>query len=382
MGGQAFATAGPNGAPLKVPRMAPAVYHRASQELHAKLSPIFRNVTIPRDAPGKADYGDIDFLVEGALGPWTPASVKEALGATHLIGHGGTISYAVPYVDAPDQHIQVDVEISPGNGTPDSVELFQWTRFMKSDGDLMQIIGICHRSLGLTCNDRGMHIRVKEIEPQNKKKSLIFLTRDPDQALTFYGLDVSKYREGFTDQEDLFQWASSGRMFNREIFDNREEKNNDRARQKKRPMYCRFVEEYMPGHPDAGTQAKPWTRQGVLEEALQTFDRRAEYQKLMDEYMLLERDNAIWKRVKDLIPLENDSLGIVLKGLRRWVDFKNSQPFITAEPMMANSPVWAVAVTNEESVLSWVQDHWQEIGSLEKKRASAAKAAGKKRANN
>lgn len=358
--------------------MPPDVYHRVSQDVAAKLSLIFRNVTIPRDAPGKADYGDIDFLVEGALAPWTPVSLQEALGATHRVGHGGTTSYAVPYPDAPGQHVQVDVEISPGNGTPDSAELFQWTRFMKSDGDLLQIIGICHRALGLTCNDKGMHVRVQEVEPYNKKKSLVFLTRDPDEALAFYGFDASKYWEGFKDQDDLFKWVSSGKLFNPEIFASREEKNNDRARQKKRPMYNKFVEGYMASHPDVGNQSKPWTRQEVLDKALKTFDKSAEYEKLMLEHNLLERDNAIWGRVKDLLPLEGESLGTALKGLRRWVDFNEGQPFITAEPLMTNGPVWAVAVTDEESVLSWVQDNWQEIKALEKARAAAAKAAGKK----
>jgi hypothetical protein len=158
------------------------VYNERLLHFKSILQSIFRNVAVPREAPGKLDHGDIDFLVEGALVPWTPTSIQHAIGATHHISRGGSHSFAVPYVDSPDRYIQVDVELCPGNGTNDSKELFKWTMFMKSDSDLMQIVGICHRPLGITCNDRGLHIRVKEIEPYNGKKSLLFLTRDPDEV--------------------------------------------------------------------------------------------------------------------------------------------------------------------------------------------------------
>jgi hypothetical protein len=86
---------------------------------------------------------------------------------------------------------------------------------MKGDSDLLQIVGVSHRPLGLTCNDRGLHVRIAEIEPYNKKKALLFLTRDPDKMIKFYGMDVAKYWDGFTDEKDLFDWATSGRVLPR-----------------------------------------------------------------------------------------------------------------------------------------------------------------------
>lgn len=369
MGGLAFATSGPGGTPLNVSRMPPAVYMTMASKIQAKLETIFRNVTIPRDAPGKIDYGDIDFLVEGALCAWTPALIQTAIGATHRIGHGGTISYAVPYTDSPDQYVQVDVEVSPGNGTPDSAELFQWTRFMKSDADLLQIIGICHRSLGITCNDRGLHVRIEQIEPYDKKKALLYLTRNPDEALEFYGLDKIEYRGGFQNEHELFEWVSKGRFFNRQIFQSREEKSNDRQRQRKRHMYNRFVEEYMLSDPETGKQDRLWTREEVLEEALHMYAKHDEYQAMIKEHTLREKDNAIWQRVRDILPLEGKSLGTALKGLKRWVNFKEGQPFITSEAMITDQPLWALAVSDEDRVLAWVSQNWAEVKSLEKARA-------------
>jgi hypothetical protein len=373
MGGQAFAKVG-----LTVPRMSPKMYNQVAADVQAKLASIFRNITIPREAPGKADYGDLDLLVEGSICPWTPASIQQALGATHHINHGETHTYAVPYTDTPNTYAQVDVEICPGNDTADGAELFEWTRLMKSDADLFQIIGICHRSLGLLCNDRGLHLRVEDIQSYDKKKSLLFLTRNPKVTLDFYGLDTQKYSAGFENESDLFDWVSRGRFFNRQIFERREEKANDRSRQKKRIMYSRFVEEYMPSHPEAGVQTKMWTRQEVLEEALNTFDKRDKYEVMMEEHRLYEKNIAIWEKVKETIPLDGNSLGVALKGMRRWVDFTDGNPYITSKPMIDEQPAWARLVTNEEGTLAWVKENWPEVKALEKARAAAAKEAGKK----
>ncbi|KAH7135467.1 hypothetical protein B0J11DRAFT_547388 [Dendryphion nanum] len=377
MGGLAFAKSGPNGSPLNIPRMPPSIYESQATKITSKLATVFRNITIPREAPGKLDYGDIDFLVEGPLVPWTPESLKQTIGAVKHINHGGTHTYAVPYPDAEDQFVQVDVEICPGNGTPDSKELFEWTRFMKSDADLLQIIGVCHRPLGLTCNDKGLHLSVLEVQSYNKKKALIFLTRSPREAIEFYGFDYDKYVTGFASESEVFDWVSAGRFFARAIFDRREEKANDRARQRKRPMYSRFVEEYVPSHPEAGTGEKLWTREEVRDTALETFGKRAKYDELMAEHEIRERDNAIWQRVKEVLPVEGNSLAMTMKGLRRWVRFANGEPFIAQTAILADSPVWAKEMGDEEQTLAWVALNWKEAKSLEKARSVAAKEAGK-----
>ncbi|KAF2276549.1 uncharacterized protein EI97DRAFT_43856 [Westerdykella ornata] len=368
MGGQAFAKAGPDGSALNVPRMPTSTYQALSSEIQRKLQTMFRNVALPREAPGKADHGDIDVLVEGAMTQWNPDTLKELLGAEYFYDNGGTKSYAVPYADSPDEYFQVDVEICPGEGTPDSTDLFKWTLFLKSDSDLLQIIGICHRSLGIKCNDRGLHLRVPEIESYNKKKSLLFLTRDPDEAMKFYGLDTAKYWEGFRDEEELFEWVANGRFFHPSIFDTRQEKANDRARQRKRPMYSRFVENFMPRRIEAGSENEPWTPEQVRKEALDTFGKHREYEEMLAEHRTRERDIAIWERVKEALPVQGKQLTTALRSLRRWVDFKDGHPFITSEAMITEQPLWGAAVVDEELVLSWVRENWEQVKKLERAR--------------
>ncbi|KAF2791091.1 hypothetical protein K505DRAFT_327132 [Melanomma pulvis-pyrius CBS 109.77] len=379
MGGQAFSNTGDD-SPINCPRMPPDVYNSVATEIQSKLEILFNKVTIPREAPGKADYGDIDFLVadekphEDLQPQYQSKSVwlriAAIIAAEYHLHHGWSHSYAIDHPVIPNAYVQVDVEISPGVGTPDSHELFEWTRFMKSDADLLQIIGICHRPLGLTCNDKGLHLRVEEIEPYNKKKSLLFLTRKPDEVMKFYGFDAVKYWTGFETEKELFDWVSQGRFFSRDVFAHRTEKSNDRARQNKRPMYRRFVEEYMHSYPEIETSTL--TRADVLEMALDMFNKREEYQAMMGEHNWKEADAQLWKEIRELVPLEGHALGIALRGLNRWVIFKDGQPQIASEPMIEpkDQPVRVQATLSvgREQLLAWIRDNWAEVEALEKAR--------------
>jgi hypothetical protein len=202
MGGKTFPD-------LNVPRMPPELYEHVSAECQSKLETIFNRVVVPRDAPAKVDYGDIDFLVEGHTFSknelWD--DVQTTLGAENQKRNGGSTSFAIPHPEIPGAHLQIDVELSPGDGTSDGAELFEWTKFMKGDSDMMQIIGITHRALGLTCTDQGLYVRIEDIFPDNKDKAKLFLTRDPHEAMNFYGLDTAKYWTGFKDETELFNWC-------------------------------------------------------------------------------------------------------------------------------------------------------------------------------
>jgi hypothetical protein len=371
MGGKAFPSA-------HVPRMSPVVYKQVSTYCQTKLETIFPRVVLPREAPGKADYGDIDYLVEGPTSSnevW--AKVKELIGAEFYLSNGNSHSFGVPHPKLPDAHVQVDIELSPESGTPEGPELFEWTRFMKGDSDMMQIIGISHRAFGLTCTDKGLFVRLEQIESYDQKKAKVFLTRDPDEAMDFYGLDKAKYWSGFNDEYDLFDWVSNGRFFSAAVFACREEKHNDRARQTKRPMYAHFVEDYMPAHTDKNA-ANVWTRQQVLEEALKTFDKQAEYDTMIDEHQFKEDEETLHAQVKTILPIESkSSKALAFKALKRWVIFENGEPKIATESRGDTPTEWSRLVTpgRRDDFMEWVKVHWHEAKVLEKQRATVAKEA-------
>ncbi|KAL1593803.1 hypothetical protein SLS60_010535 [Paraconiothyrium brasiliense] len=388
MGGQAFAHIVTD-KPINIPRLSPDTYRQVAADVKSKLETLFHHVTIPRDAPEKIDFGDIDFLVEGIRDPknnsdiWV--SVKEVLGAVLFVSPH---HFGIRHPSVPDAYVQVDVELSPGNGA----ENFEWTKFMKSDSDLLQIVGVIHRSLGITCTDKGMHVRIEEVESYNRKKSMLFLTRDPIQAMQFYGYDKAKYHQGFDSEVELFDWATNGRYFHWELYEDRDENSNDRTRLNKRPMFRRFVLEYMPSC-GKGTTSRTLTenrdpdaaipsRQEVLQEALRMFGKHEEYNAIILEHKTKGVEEALWLQINNSIPSQDAARGPILKGLKRWVTFKNGRPYITEQPIATSMKLkWSEHFPNDAipDILAWIAENRDQIGKLEELRASEARKAGMKK---
>lgn len=398
MGGQAFARIA-SSTPIVVPRMPREIYKQISDELKAKLNTLFYHVTIPRDAPGKDDFGDVDFLVEGTRDPQNRSNIwavlKEVLGADLYVA---PYHFGVKHPTIPDAYVQVDVEISPGNDTTDGAELFEWTKFMKSDSDLLQIIGVIHRSLGITCNDKGMHIRVQEVEPYNRKRSMLFLTRSPDQAMDFYGYDKAKYYQGFNSEAELFDWATNGRYFYWKVYEDREENSNDRSRITKRSMFRHFVYEYMPScgkgttalsHTESHTEEDKsgntkavLSRQKVLRDALLMFDKHTEYNAIISEHRTQGVEEAIWLQINNSIHSDNAARSVILKGLKRWVAFRTGHPYIIDQPISTSSKLrWSDHVVDDTlpEVLTWIAANQEQIGKLEADRGNEARKAAMKK---
>jgi len=382
MGGLVFANMKlESGKPVTTPRISPDLYKQVASTCQAQLETVFERVVIPREAPAKADHGDVDYLVGGvkpnvATGDNVWKKLKEVLGADVSRYNGGSHSYAVPHPETPDTYVQVDVELAPGDGTPNAAELYEWTRFMKGDADLLQILGASHRWLGVTCNDKGLHVRVEEIEAYDRKKSMILLTRNPNEVMEFYGLDSAKYWAGFNDETELFDWATSGRFFYPKQQEKLVETANDRARVQKRSMYNRFANEYMVANPLRGA-SNDWTRKQVLQEALTEFDKQKEYDAVIGKYTSKQAEEVLWKEMSTAIPA-NTNLVNARKALRRWVIFENGMPQIAAMPILDEAPVWTklMAPGSKDELLAWVTKNCEEAKRLEKQRATAARKAG------
>jgi hypothetical protein len=144
-------------------------------------------------------------------------------------------------------------------------------------------------------------------------------------------------------------------------------------------MYQRFVEDYMPLHSDRGA-ANEWTRQQVLQEALMLFEKREEYEAMLLEHDLKTTEEELWKDIKVAVPIQSNSLAVVLKGLKRWVVFEDGQPRISPKPNLDEPLIWSKFVTadNKNAVLEWVRQNWEQVKCAEKARANAAKESAKR----
>lgn len=295
MGGKAFAN-GPS--KLPTPRMPPFVYHHLRQKYLSILSALYGHVDSPAEVPEKSSHGDIDILVSSPRDPAHPpttAFLVTTLSAVKAIDSETLKSFAVPYPDEPGVFVQVDVQICT---TP---SLFGWQLFHTSYGDLWNILGTSIRSFGLTANENGLHVRIPEMEADERAKSLLFLTSEPDAVLRFVSLNVAEYRAGWTNVEDMFAFLARNRFMTKEAYVPRELKANDRKRLGKRDIYRRFVQDWVPSWEECGGAADFPQKEGeddkerneiqkarrtaLLQEALDRFGKRDEYDAKVCEWM-------------------------------------------------------------------------------------------------
>ncbi|TVY89505.1 hypothetical protein LAWI1_G006802 [Lachnellula willkommii] len=302
MGGQAFAS---HASPLPTPRMPPAVYdHVLNQTLRA-LREHYAQVESPIEAPGKTTHGDVDVLVTGALEkdfdpekrPWNEIAAKlgQVLGAVSSIRHNGmpVVNLAVPW----PQNILPSVEHSPESEEPEevkyvqidihhlhSLERFQWELFHSAHGDLWNILGSTIRRFGLTVNDRGLYLRIPDIELLDRKKSMVFLTEKPSEVLNFIGLDEKTWWKPFSSQSEMFNYAAGCRLFWVREKDVQEEEYD--------------IVGDLPVEGQEGGEAG--------KKKLKHNDRQRIYEEKLASWQLLRHKDEIWREViKGSIPLED-----------------------------------------------------------------------------
>lgn len=287
MGGNAF-TSGPN--PLSTPRMPKQLYLRLRDYYQYLLRDIYRRVASPIEAPAKRSYGDIDILVSEPL----KESTREALSA-HLqagrsfVNHGSpTTSFAVAYPDFAHNYVQIDVHVC-------SADTFEWQLFHHSHGDLWNLLGTTIRPLGLTANDKGLHLRIAEIEPLDKKKSLLLLTKESQDAVYFLGLAQAQHEAAFESTESLYHYVTSCRFFNPAFYRRDGLKANDRKRMAQRDAYRTFVDDWISRNfdPECGERLALPTREALAEEALNHFGKKAEHDARLEHWRKERKDLLI-----------------------------------------------------------------------------------------
>ncbi|KAM3446393.1 hypothetical protein MY3296_009702 [Beauveria thailandica] len=380
MGGSAFSI-GAN--PLRTPRMLPSLYHAQKQRCRALLRQLYVHVDSPIDGPGKADFGDIDFLVYQRRrdAPPAPPHVDDTKPGAELIGElaallgaqrtiiadGAASNLAIPWpADADEQisenaavaiatapapaedkkYIQVDVRISP------SLESHAWMLFKHAHGDIWNLVGSLVRPYGLTIDDRGMFLRVPEIEAVYKTRAKVHLTSDPARVLDFLGLPRTADHARiwvdapFPDLDAMYEYVALCRMMyitpsatgppnqanhdegHNLLKDVQNLKHNDRQRMRQRPGFRRWIEEFIPRCRREGRFAVQATDRGnITEEALEEFGVRDEFERRRHAFLLEQQRHHIWNgiiktQIPALEPGNADQKAILarsglVKGLKR-----------------------------------------------------------------
>ncbi|POS78588.1 hypothetical protein DHEL01_v203026 [Diaporthe helianthi] len=351
MGGKVFSKGND---PLNTPRMDAAVYDFVKRQCHVALKELnFSRVASPIETPEKKSHGDVDILVclEGKLVPFPPscadfnaahwAQVEKSLRAKRSVASYricpkkqrivDNMSFAVPWpplfaldpgglekepgAKQTPRYVQVDVRLC------DTHQEMEWRLYKHNHGDLWNMIGQNIRPLGLTADDCGLHIRIPEIEEQDKKKARVLLTSDPDEVNGFLGI---KWPNGGWGMElssvnDLFECAASHKWFMLWPSDEEEEeketsredtkdvseqdsqsnskkrktKTKEGTKKEQRPVFARWIDEFIPACraqgrfivPNAEERTWETVRDEVRREVFKTFPgKEAEYNARLTEW--------------------------------------------------------------------------------------------------
>ncbi|KAH0494504.1 hypothetical protein TgHK011_001121 [Trichoderma gracile] len=334
MGGSAFAQ-GQN--PLSTPRMPKEIYDATKSRCEKILLGLYSCVESPVEGPAKKDYGDIDFLVasprlDAAKGALAIPAIAEALGAERRIVAGGTepaASLAIPWPeddkdegskddddkakddnDKNDKHeadkpkndkielsrkyIQVDIRVC------ESEEKLRWMLFKHGHGDFWNVMGSLIRPYGLTVDDTALWLRVPEIEEHNRRRARIFLTSDPTKVIGFLDMRMEGYWDkAFSSMEELFDYITTCRLMYVDPVQKEPEdpklKSNDRRRMNYRPVFRRWIDEYIPECRRLGKfSEKRFTREQITEEAFAAFGVEEEFNTRRDKFLAEKQKEHIW----------------------------------------------------------------------------------------
>ncbi|RDB14556.1 hypothetical protein Hypma_016242 [Hypsizygus marmoreus] len=270
MGGNAFTSTLP---PTSFPRLPPAVYAALKTRLFPQIQSIYTHVAVPFEAPEKASYGDLDFVVAGPKhhrhhhhpsetstrdAQTTHAEipvnaphelVQETIGAAHVNPMEGnrTSNFAVPiargewsalgHADEEEEarrgaeggeiFYQVDVNVCASKN--------EWDRivFFHAYGDLGMIMGLIARNAGFALGSKGLKV-------PNPPHHPIDLSHSFDTILPFMGLSMPAWRAGFATQRAVFEWAGTSRFFDPTRF--RAEGEGFSKVKPERKMYAEFVQ--------------------------------------------------------------------------------------------------------------------------------------------
>ncbi|KAL0069763.1 hypothetical protein AAF712_003032 [Marasmius tenuissimus] len=240
MGGNAF-TDLPREA---FPRLPPELYIALKARLTETVESLYSHVVVPREAPGKQDYGDIDFVVcspRSGLPAVPHTEIQEALKAHHVKAAEGnrTSNFAIPITAEYKEYLtrqgtldirledsyfcQVDINVCH------DMDEWERIRFFHSYGDMGMILGLLAQNVGLAWGLNGLKYPHPPYKP-------IVLSTDHKEIVDFFGLPMERWSSGFETQEEVFRWIVTSRLFDSSRFCSKGQKVKQ-----VRTMYHNFV---------------------------------------------------------------------------------------------------------------------------------------------
>lgn len=245
-------------------------------------------------------------------------------------------------------------------------------------------MGATVRPYGLTITDGGLYVRIPEIEKENRNKARIFLTREPAEVLEFLGLDYDTWKQPFASMDEAYEYAATSRFFwvqpaatssaangDKEPHDVEAEfkkqdlKSNDRQRMAKRPMFRRFIDEFIPRCRNQGRFTEQRiNREQTLIEAFEHFGVRREYEERLIDYRKQRQLETLWRAViKPALPQEGidyQRRGVAASALKKII-LQDDESFgiLPTTPLKDSNGLYL-----EDEVRRFVQLRWEDVAEV------------------
>ncbi|RPA94698.1 hypothetical protein L873DRAFT_1837516 [Choiromyces venosus 120613-1] len=321
MGGHAF--------DLKTPPIPHDIYLRLVAKFTAILQTLHETVRVAPHSPEKVTHGDIDILVASPFRSYTNEELFALLGAKACLPGFPTANFAIPEPEL-DAYVQLDIRTCP----PEKIE---WETFHRAYGDLWNILGAMGKRVGISVNNSGVRVAVEHIEKQNKKAAMVHLTDDPRAAIEFFGCDWEQYERGFGTVEEMFDFCAKCRFLDIGVYQRRKNITVESRRLRDaRPLCRRWLDVYLPKLmvAEKGEEKKKkkeeeeeeeereiklnvHSRESVLEEALEKFDKRLDHDMLVGMWGKDLFDKEMWRRIRALLPLGMKRRSLVVRTLAK-----------------------------------------------------------------
>ena len=402
--------------------MDPQQYGRLKDKYLDKIRAYFPDSTVRClvEAPEKSDHGDIDIFVTlsaeqkvdfedlgnkiGAAGVILHSSGtvrKCTLGVAadgtssessvivyqHNHGHGEGVRSESAAALTTKQYAQIDIEIV-------APHLAAWFSFYSSSGDMLGLIGRIVRNLGFIVTDRGLWLRMPELDASKTmthvnvadRDGIIFLSNDPHRVMLFLGLSVDRYEAGFETLEELYTWLGACRMLSAEVIRLKRENSSERNREHKRSVFSGFFNEWLPLHMDMTLEqdeVKQRTkllqlRHQFLEGAVLFFEKSEEYAAKHSALVRAINNATAGELLKPLVAeysqRDGKKLNEVMRSFRRNVGFNEvGDPYVLdTSHSDINSQLHrflgddSLSLRDETAARIWVKANWEQLRILER----------------
>lgn len=188
----------------------------------------------------KTSFGDLDVMIssegmeEGGGAAKLRTLLKEKFYSRQENKNGNVLSFEYRNSNEEERGFQVDIINIPRHS-------FNFAYHYFAFNDLGNLMGRIAHKMGLKFGHDGLHLPLRD---GDYNYATILITRNYRDAISFLGFDNERYKKGFHDLGEIFDYVSSSKYFNKNIFLLDEENSNykHRVRNVKRQTYTDFLE--------------------------------------------------------------------------------------------------------------------------------------------